>query len=713
MASFSVQYIFTLQDRFSAQSRKLAAAAKTMAQPIRAAGNAANAAASGLARYGAMAAKAASQVNTLAKAQVAAFMGGRGGRRGREMGAGAAFGSLGIAYWGRMILNEAREASKAENKFRALVDSVTDDQMARLRKDIQDQMSRTGESFATLMDAAGDAAQIVGDADLARSITIAASKLAKIDTAGKTTQDFAESVAAIVGPDGTLAEVVRMADMLAQQQKLGAATAGGSIEAYKNVVGEQVISRFNTAEMLTAIGLIKNKAPALQDSQIGNMGKYGIRALSQPINGMREKLEKHGLSSESFFTDGKFDIAKTQAMFHEMTKTAEGLKKFKDIFAGRNVLAGQFWSMLAGIDPKEFEKYRAALEGSVGVLDLSFDERLKGLEGAMNRIDGAAKKAAIALGIFLTPAMEQLAGYATTAANNFVSAMEHFQATNPELATIAGLALTAAAALAAFALPLAAVAWAFRTLGIGALVRGLAGFVGVLGRLALGGLAGVFTGIAAGAARIGRAVQLGYRFAGALGAAAIAARALRRLLVFVVAVEGATWLWDNWDKIRASIENPMQISIIWPEAPEWFKVITQKGAQSVQAAREQTAGVRTALEPVGEFFSSAWSRLFGGAPSPVMPPQMPLMPPSSFKADDIPAWDMPTRNPSRLPQSEAERDISVRTSLDPIKITVPQSIDVNVRGQVNGPLTGSGSIPVGATAPRGKSTAAPAAPVAP
>ena len=59
-----------------------------------------------------------------------------------------------------------------------------------------------------------------------------------------------------------------------------------------------------------------------------------------------------------------------------------------------------------------------------------------------------------------------------------------------------------------------------------------------------------------------------------------------------------------------------------------------------------------------------------------------------------------------LPESAAHREITVRSEIkSDVTVTAPNSITVNVTGQVNGPVQGLSSIPLSATAPRGQTTA--------
>lgn len=721
MASFSVQYIFNLVDRFTPGARKLGGAAKAMSQSVHAAGKAANAAASGVGRYGSAAAAAARQVTALTQA-IARSQAAMGrhmrsiGHRGQNLGMLGGLGMMtGGFFTGRKILQQAREASKAENKFRSLVDSVTDEEMKSLKDGIQKQMRITGESFAELMDAAGDAAQIVGSAGLAKHVMMAASSLAKIDTASKDTKFFAENIAAVVGPGGTMEEVARISDMLAKQQKLGAATAGGTIEAYKNVVADKDLRGFDPVAMMTAIGMIKNKAPALQDSQIGNMAKYGLRVLNSPTSEMQKKLAKYGLTAKSFETDGKFDIAKTQKMFAEMTKTAKGMDQLKDIFAGRNVLAGQFWQMLASMDPNEFEKYQNALLSSSGSVMAAVRERMKGLDGALTRLEGAGFSAALAIGEWLTPALTTLAAYAESAADAIGPMLANFATNYPVLSEWAGMAAIAAAGLSMMAIPLAAIAFSLRMLGVGAGLRMLTGLI-----------SGIAVGSFAGAKSVAHLLGTVGRVAGPAAAAALAmkgvARVAGKVLKWYVVFEGIQFFWDNWEKIKAVAKDPIKFAFEFPDAPEWLKnffsgVATEKAKQQARWAEEAFAkdtrnndwmAYSNVVNMEAYRKAKAASDEARRTYTPFQQMQSAVTPDVGWfgrlTGTDGYDWSNPTIHPgmnaganaAAIPQSMAV-SVTSTTSFE------PATINVNVTGTVNGPVTGSGSGTVTAKPARGVS----------
>lgn len=718
MASYSVQYIFSLIDKFTPGTRNMARAAQAMSKTVHAAGRAASSAASGVRAYGAAAANAAKQVAQLMRASRA---GGGGmfanwGRRGRNMGLMGGLGGLIPALSGYKILEEAREASKAENKFRSLVDSVTDEQMVNLRKTITTQMQYTGEKYGELMDAAADAAQIVGNADLASGIMKTASSLARIDTAGKDVGFFANSIASIVGPNGTLQQVAVIGDLMAKQQKLGAATAGGSIEAFKNVAALQTLTGFDTGRMFAAFGMMKNINSAIKDSEMGTWAQYGLRMLSMPNAADHKKLEAAGLKTSDFLDkQGKFDLAKAHAILYALKMSKGGEEKIKALFSGRNVNAQKFWGMLLAKTPEEYEKFYQDLIASTGTLWEAVLARNQGLDGALTNLEGAFRKFAIDLGTFVTPAVIMFANWATAAAEAIGPMLNQFSATHPELAKWAGAALVAGVAMSALAIPMAAVAFSLRTLGAG---------------IALRGLAGLTTGLVAGAAgavlHLGRLSSTILRVAGVAGLAKFALRAAFRITAIGLLVEGLIQAYNHWEELKRVAADPLELKVIWPEMPQWLSrflewrdqidrqtqdavnrdVAPQKWLWNSNLAEAVDVGGVMNAEAVKKAIaaSQAASRTY----TPFQQMQTPTVPEQGWfgrmTGQSPYNWDGAFGSAQIPPAAALPQSIAVQahTSFDPATVNV----NVNVTGQVNGPVqgTGSGSGSLQARPSRGEAT---------
>lgn len=710
MASFSVQYIFGLVDRFTPGARKLGSVAKAMSVSVHSAGRAANAAASGVSRYGAAAAAAARHVEALTRAAARSHTAlGRHmrsvGRRGENLGVMGGLGVLTGGYTGLRILQEAREASKAENKFRALVDNATDDQMRSLREAISSQMIYTGEKYAELMDAAADAAQIVGNADLARGIMQNASSLARIDTAKKDTAYFANALASVVGPNGTIEEVIKLADMMAKQQKLGAATAGGTIEAYKNVAALRTMTGFDPVAMFAAFGLMKNLNSAIKDGEMGTWAQYGIRMLTMPNSADSKKLKGVGLDPKMFLDQlGNFDIAKAHSILYAMKMGKNGDALIKKLFSGRNVNAQKFWGMLLGVSPEKFKEFMLELQDSAGTVWDAVLARNVGLDGAMTNLEGAARKAAIAIGSWLTPAIQSYATIATQAAMSVSPWLDSFQQSYPMLSQFSGMALVAAVGLSALAIPLAAVAFSLRMIGAGVAIRMLAGLV-----------SGAALGAAGGVATLGKMANTIYRVAGAAALAKFALRGALRLVGIGLLIEGLIQAYQHWDKLKAFAADPVKFILQWEDnLPTWLvdrmkgkpvqdqrarktfdnyahqadyvpaydNVVNLKAYREAQRIADEARRtytpiqqMQTATVPEQSWFKRVvgadpydWSNAFSNAqPHPAMPA-------------------------AAIPQSMAVK-VTSHTSFDPASLTVTY----------NGPIQGPAAVPISAKPARGVS----------
>lgn len=599
---FDVSILLRLVDRLTSPSRKAGQSYKAMAQSITNSSKqiqaASAGAAAGFGRVGAAATKAQASINAYysslhrRQAQMKSPRGSNTVVGGNQ----DTFRAIGAWMTLRNSVTAAEDTAKSENKFRALVDDVTPQKLLDIREILDARMMKSGETYAELLDAAGDAAQIVGRSDIAAQIAVAASKLTNIDTAGKTVAEFSGNLAAIIGPNGTLEELRQVGNMLAMQQKLGAATAGGTIEAYKNVVGSKGIYKFDQADMLTAIGMIKNTAPALQDSQIGNMAKYGIRTLAAPIQDMRKKLKRIGLTPESFMTDGAFDIAKTQQLFAKMISTEKGLKRFKNLFAGRNVLAGEFWSYLANMDPAKFAEYRDELMSKGDALDEADDIRLEGLIEALNKIRASIWMTARAFGQGLTPAIVQLSDVIGPAAQNFSAFMAQSVAQYPQITGAVTAWIGLVAALSA----------------VGVFSARAAAAAGFLFKLPFRVFGGVLTGVVRGVAGaiaaifgIGKAAAVA---GGALGLLRFALGSAFRMSAIWGAVKGITWVYENWDKLKQLAKDPIKFDVIFPEAPDWIKWLWGNSLKQQELMDISQTQTRQRTDGWIEGFTNFWKR---------------------------------------------------------------------------------------------------------
>ena len=369
-----------------------------------------------------------------------------------------------------------------------------------------------------------------------------------------------------------------------------------------------------------------------------------------------------GLYGKSFEdAEGNFDMLKTQKLFHEMNQTEAGKDKFKDLWAGRNVLAGQFWAMLAGIKPEDFRKRYAGLTGSKDSLDTADATRLEGIVGQWNSFKSSIAILGRNIGDFLTPAFTHLNSVIAPTVQGISGLLAWLQKSHPTISSWAGAWLGVAGALG-----LVGTLWGpagrlakLMISGPFALLRGVG--AGLLGGL-IGGLAGA-----------GRQVALVGRFAGALAALRVAALGIARLsgigtLLWIGAEAVAHWsqIAGFARSIGADMKNWAAGNAAWDEK---MKGYAEKQAQH-DAAMKNDPGVGARLQQYGdrgldELFKDVFIR-------------------------------------GRVPQPSE------------VKVTAPPAIEINVHLDGAG-VTGqaSGSLPLSATSPRGTTMANPPAPAVP
>lgn len=116
----------------------------------------------------------------------------------------------------------------------------------------------------------------------------------------------------------------------------------------------------------------------------------------------------------------------------------------------------------------------------------------------------------------------------------------------------------------------------------------------------------VAVGAVAGAASLARISTWAYRLAGAAGVATLAFRALRRVLLLGVAIEGITMLYDNWSKLKELLADPLKVDIIFPEAPSWLKWLMRSGAEGINRGNEAGLMAQNQVQSIKDWFASLW-----------------------------------------------------------------------------------------------------------
>lgn len=213
---------------------------------------------------------------------------------------------------------------------------------------------------------------------------------------------------------------------------------------------------------------------------------------------------------------------------------------------------------------------------------------------------------------------------------------------------------------------------------------------------------------------------------GASGALAVLAGiGIIALKISIVAagIAAAMWIYDNWAQLKAFAADPLNFQVHFPDAPDWLKQFLDyktmsktmdkaaneyrgldKGLPNDLAAAKSSPGLWNlfgllgASAPSQQWFDAMNQRIGAFNIPPLPQPAAAGGPP------------LPAANPARIPQAAAERlrvESQITGNIDPLQVTVsPVPVNVTVTGQVNGPLTGTGSGTGSATtnAPRGVST---------
>lgn len=219
----------------------------------------------------------------------------------------------------------------------------------------------------------------------------------------------------------------------------------------------------------------------------------------------------------------------------------------------------------------------------------------------------------------------------------------------------------------------------------------------------------------AGVAALGYGLlQLTAWATGAAGALAVLAgfgAIALKLTIVAAGVAAAMWIYDNWEKIKAYASEEVKFNIVFPDAPEWLK--------SFMADHERTeevlAGKRVNTTPPARFGRWVSDSIFGtsyGAQAEqaekywngIAAANAAAMPRPEDHWTGFSASARPGLDAGAVPAAAAERimiESSVRTSIDPVQVNLSTN-QIEVR--YNGPIGGPASIGVSAPNTRGQST---------
>lgn len=196
-----------------------------------------------------------------------------------------------------------------------------------------------------------------------------------------------------------------------------------------------------------------------------------------------------------------------------------------------------------------------------------------------------------------------------------------------------------------------------------------------------------------------------------------------KFAVVALGIAAAYWVYDNWAKLKELAADPLKFDIIFPDAPDWLKnffsgVATEKAKQQARWAEEAFAkdtrnndwmAYSNVVNMEAYRKAKAASDEARRTYTPFQQMQSAVTPDVGWfgrlTGTDGYDWSNPTihpgfnggQNAAAIPQSMAPVEVRSHTSFD------PATIKVNVTGTVNGPVTGSGSGTINAKPARGVS----------
>lgn len=259
----------------------------------------------------------------------------------------------------------------------------------------------------------------------------------------------------------------------------------------------------------------------------------------------------------------------------------------------------------------------------------------------------------------------------------------------------------------------------------------MAGWAGMAGN-ALAAMAMPLLSISIIAPAAGAA--LNWLSGGTLAAGAVALRsALAGIVTSALTLRGLTGLGlalfigsevvEHWDAVKAAIGGAANMmKDLWEGAKgsaaafgDFMKQneaweARQKAAAEAEAARQQH--MKATNNPGFKALMAAYFRTFDASD------YLGDMAKGTVNRKAMSAYHMsrelaanPAPGVAAAAQAQAQRvQVESFVRLDPVVVQAPPSIQVNVTGQINGPVNGSGTIPLSTNAPRGQASSSPVAP---
>ena len=568
MANMSVSVLLALRDKLTGPARRAGRTFSNVGRQMEQAGRkiagGAMRATQAVGRLGAVAARSAASVTTLATRMRALRTWGRGlGGSGMMtlFGGGLVASKVGSTLFG---------FENTMNEVQALM-SASDQSMKGLRTEVKNigmksryTATQVGQGLVELARAG------VYDPEEAKALLDGTVGLAEAtNTSMDRAADIATNIAKAFGKDLTKPVMTDMVDSLAhatRRTNFDLHELAKSMEYVAPAATNFGLSMKDTTALLMALAQVGQKGSKAGRGLARVMETAANRATKKPA---RKALSAIGLSPDSFF-DAKGDIK----IFDMIEKFREARDEFgkeataKAMYSAFDSAGARIFMSLINASAEDIEHFRKVMQDADGAVEEMRLARMKGLPGAWYRLVAAMEALTLAAGDKggLTSTLEGIA-------NTFKEWALSLSQVDPMILKIGSHVVMAAAALGALAIPLMVFGHALRFLAAMALLPMFKGLLMVARPLA-GILSGVAMGIAEGAALAGVT-----KFRAALA-----------LIPSIIKVGIVLWglyeIYNNWDTIKALFEDPIKLTVLWPQMPSWVRSIVE-WAQSGQDYRRE------------------------------------------------------------------------------------------------------------------------------
>lgn len=170
---------------------------------------------------------------------------------------------------------------------------------------------------------------------------------------------------------------------------------------------------------------------------------------------------------------------------------------------------------------------------------------------------------------------------------------------------------------------------------------------------------------------------------GAASSLALLSSIASGVITFTIAAVTIGWLWNNFDKVLDFFKNPKTLLINWPEPPKWLEGLITFLQSSQDAERKQAEAAKTTGWATKENLfrmlgipydappSREWLDQMGARISAFNVPALPA-PPSPQSGPPLPG-----ANPNRIPAMQVESRVDVSTSFQPATVNVTGQVDLS------------------------------------